>query len=312
MAKAIKLKDLKNICLHEDKRLEILKKIIKEFESFVVFKELKPKYRSPYVIKSNALFLRKKLNENIHNSGIENCNTDFMLEQIGRGMIRYSRRIAWLLRHYEWASRIPVIESRRARVVDLGCDVGEIRKIMSGSFYYKNPLYVGIDLDAKRLSSGFSSIITSRTPALYIQHDLTLKLKFIKSGTVDAVIFGETIEHMDKKYGISLLKEIFRILKKEGVFFISTPVKRNSKGYDFHVYEYEPEELVDILESVGFSITRSYGWITSEKVLLKRMSKKDNKFYQEIIKKAHKDIVIPVFAHLDPNYGDAFCVEGRK
>jgi len=297
-----------------EKKMEVEKvssEIETAFGSFIDLSVLRRSKRKPAVKSKAFLFLAKKLKENLHNSGIENCGTAFMLEEIGRGMVRYSRRLSWLNRHYEWSARVPVFKKRRARVLDLGCDVGEIRKIMSGSFYYKNPLYVGVDIDDERLTQGFEAVGASRTPVMFIQHDITFPLNFVKSNSVDCIFLGETLEHFEEKYAILLLKEMHRVLRKRGKYFISTPVRRNSKGYDFHVYEYNPEELVKILKNIGFSVTRTYGWVTTEKVLKKRMSEEDWKIYQRMIKKAHKDIVLPVIVHLNPNYADAFCVEGQ-
>lgn len=303
--------ETERLSLSEKKK--VYAEIKEAFSCFVDFKNLKTTKRNPKTIKKALLYLNKDLTANVHDSGIENCGTEFMLEGIGRGMIRYSRRIAWMLRHYEWGARVPVRkDGNRARVLDLGCDVGEIRKIMSGSFYYPNPLYVGVDIDHKRLSQGFYAIRTARTPTLYVQHDVTLPLKFIKSNSVDCVFIGEIIEHFAKKWGKKMLEEVHRVLRKRGRYFISTPVRRNTKGYEFHVYEYNPEELKDILKKIGFSVTKAYGWVTTEKVLLKRMKKEDRLFYEKLTKNAHKDIVLPIIAHANPNYGDAFCLEGTK
>lgn len=290
---------------------EVFLEIKEGFSSFIRFNKLKKDKRKPFIIKKGALYLRKgKLDRNEHDSGIENCNSDFMLEEIGRGMIRYSRRIAWLLRHYEWASKVPITKGR-ARVLDLGCDIGEIRKVMSRSFYYPNPLYVGVDIDHERLAQGFY-LVETRTPMMYIQHDITFGLDFIKNSSVDVIFMGETIEHFKEKYAIVVLKEIKRVLKKGGIFLISTPNKKNSKGYDFHVKEYTPEQLEKMIEDVGLEVVKKYGWITTEKVLLKRMKPKDREFYYRLTKNAVKDICLPIMAHQNPDYADAFCVEGVK
>ena len=293
-------------------RIEIEAKVQKAFEPFVDFNKLKKTKRKPKAVKTSLLYLRKNLSANKHDSGIENLGTDWMLKEIGRGMIRYSRRIAWLMRHYTWAARVPVLADKtRARVVDIGCDVAEIRKIMSASFYYPNPLYLGVDINHETLNAALPEM-ASRTPGLLVQHDVTFGLKFIKSGTVDCIFCGEIIEHFSEEYGLVMLKEMKRILKPGGVFFISTPCKKNSKGYKFHVYEYEPEELKKIIKGLGFHIIRSYGWVTTERVLKKRMSEKDRVFYEKALKRCHKDVLVPIMAHLNPNYGDAFCIEARK
>lgn len=311
MGRKLSKKTISKKALSLDKRRETYLEIKKEFSSFINFGTLKKEKRSPKVIKKGLLYLRSgELEENAHSSGIENCNSDFMLEEIGRGMIRYSRRISWLLRHYEWASRVPN-SGERAKVLDLGCDVGEIRKVMSRSFYYPNPLYVGVDIDHERLSQGFF-LVETRTPMMYIQHDITFDLGFVKSNSVDVIFLGETIEHFEKKYGRKLLKEMKRVLVKGGIFLISTPNKKNSKGYDFHVYEYTPEELYKLIEECGLTVRRRYGWITTERVLEKRMKPEDRDFYYRLRENAVKDICLPIMAHMHPDYADAFCVEGIK
>jgi SAM-dependent methyltransferase len=290
----------------------VLQTIKQAFNCFVDFEALKKK-RKPFAVKMNSLHLSKNLTANKHDSSIENCGTDFMLEGFGRGMMRFSRRFDWLYRHYEWAQRVPVIPNRRARIVDLGCDVGEIRKIMSSSFYYKNPLYVGVDLDHTRLMQGFQAIVSARTPAMYVQHDMTYPLGFIKSGTVDCVFFGEVIEHFEQKYAVKVLKEIKRILRPKGRFFISTPNARNTVGkFPFHIREYSPPELRTMVKEAGLGVIRVYGWSGTEKTILKNMSKEHRKFYDEVTKNMSKDLVMSAFCHMDVDVANAFCLEGAK
>lgn len=291
---------------------EKIKKIRKNFSPFIDFTKLKKNkgFRAVKVDKNNLLFLRKKLEENINNSAIEDLGTDWMLKMIGDGNIKFSRRWAWLYRHYLWASKVPAFRKRRARVVDIGCDVGEIRKLISRSFYTKNPFYVGIDMDHSLLASGFKNI-QMRTPAIYIQQDATIGFRFIKSNSVDLVYAGEIIEHFEKKFGIKLLKEIFRILKPGGSFLLSTPNKTNTKGYEFHVYEYEIKELKKIVKKIGFDITSTWGWQTTEKEIKKKGGNL-LKMYNVFKNKGVKDLVVPLFAYLDPFASDAFCIEGRK
>ena len=289
-----------------------VKDIGKKFMPFINFTELKKDkgFRTVSLSGNNLLYLRKKLEENINDSAIEDLGTDWMLKMIGDGNIKFSRRWAWLYRHYIWASRVPAFRKRRARVVDIGCDVGEIRKLISRSFYTKNPYYVGIDMDHSLLVSGFKRI-QMRTPAIYIQQDATLGFKFIKSNSVDLVYAGEIIEHFEKRFGIKLLKEIYRMLKPGGNFLLSTPNKVNTKGYEFHVYEYKIKELEKIVRKIGFDVTSIWGWQTTEKEIKKR-GRNLLKMYDIFKNKGLKDLVVPLFAYLDPSVSDAFCLEGRK
>ena len=245
-------------------------------------------FRSKQIIKKNLLFLKKDLKENVNESGIENLGTDFMLRDMGRGNFRFSRRFAWLFRHYIWASRVPSFPDRRANVVDLGCDVGEIRMLMSRAFYTKTPYYVGIDIDNERLSAGANEIFT-RIPAIYVQYDLTLGFPFIKDNSVDLVFMGETIEHFKKEFAVVILKEVYRILKDNGRILISTPNKKNSKGYDFHVYEFTVEELKEEVMKTGLSVDKTWGWVSTEHVIRENASKEVNDLFSIFSRRSHKD-----------------------
>jgi len=292
------------------KGIEDISEAKKLFKSFVRFNKLKKDqgFRKIKQVGNNLLSLQKKLVQNVNESGIENLGTDWMLLRMGDGNFKFSRRWAWLYRHYIWASRVTV---PRSCLVDIGCDVGEIRKIISKSFYTKNPLYLGIDLDHKRLSEGADKI-QMQLPAIYVQQDITLGLPFIKSNSVDMIFAGEIIEHFRKKFGRKLLKEMYRILKPGGKFILSTPNVKNSKGFEFHVYEYKMDELAAMVDKAGLLRTKIWGWTTTEKVIMKRGSKKLKHDYQILKADIHKDLVVPMMAYLEPATSEAFCIEGQK
>lgn len=295
-----------------------IKDIKLQFKSFVIFAKLSNKniamskkfgeFRRVKLCNNNLLYLKKDLNLNVNNSGIENLGTDWMLREMGKGNFRFSGRFAWLFRHYIWGSRVKV---PRANIVDIGCDVGEIRNVISRSFYIKNPYYLGIDLDSKRLSEGAEQI-QMRIPAMYVQHDATVKFFFIRSGSVDYVFCGETIEHFEKRFGESLLKEIHRILKPGGKFLVSTPNADQTRNYDFHVYEYRIKEMQMMLEEVGFIIEKTWGWITTERRVLKSNKSEVVENYRMMKKLVHKDLVVSMMAYLDPDISEAFCIESVK
>jgi len=262
------------------------------------------------IIGRNMLLLQKNP-KNINDSGIENLGTDWMLKQMGEGNFKFSRRWAWLYRHYIWASRVPSLKDRRAVVLDVGCDVGEIRKIISKSFYTKNPDYIGIDLQGKGLREGAEQI-QMKVPAYYIQHDITTGMEFINDNSIDVIYAGEIIEHFEEKFGKVLLEEAFRVLVPGGRLLVSTPNLDNSKGYDFHVHEYKIPELRKAFEDVGFSIDKTWGWIGTEKTILKSHNTKAKMIYKFLKKYSNKDLFTPIIIHIDPELSDAFCLEGIK
>lgn len=72
----------------------------------------------------------------------------------------------------------------------------------------------------------------------------------LESGSVDAVVSFETLEHHDKHD--EMMREIKRVLRSEGILIISTPDKQNysdNSGLSnpYHVKELYRDEFLDLL-----------------------------------------------------------------
>ncbi len=72
----------------------------------------------------------------------------------------------------------------------------------------------------------------------------------IEDGTIDVVVSFETIEHHDKH--VEMMKEIKRVLKKDGILIISSPDKKNYTevmGFkiDYHIKELYQEEFESLI-----------------------------------------------------------------
>lgn len=140
-------------------------------------------------------------------------------------------------------------------VVDVACGYGWF-----SGFLHRLGMYVlGIDisrnaiLNAKKNFPGPNYIIAS-----------ALKLP-LKDSSVSTVVSIETIEHLEN--GKTFLMEIYRILKVKGVLLLSTVngdslyhrIYRALTGRDciicrFHTHEYKQNELIRILEDLGFNV----------------------------------------------------------
>lgn len=86
----------------------------------------------------------------------------------------------------------------------------------------------------------------------YIQASIE-KLPF-DDNSFDAVVSFETIEHVPEQIQKSFLKEVRRVLKKDGIFVISTPNKaiyteklKNSPVY--HIKEFEHDEFIHFIKT---------------------------------------------------------------
>lgn len=87
--------------------------------------------------------------------------------------------------------------------------------------------------------------------------------------TFDAVISFQVIEHLQNT--INYISEIYRVLKRDGFFILTTPnrtyrLKPGQKPWNrFHVREYDPHELDDVLKS-KFSDVKVWGIRGNEEV----------------------------------------------
>lgn len=75
-------------------------------------------------------------------------------------------------------------------------------------------------------------------------------------GTFDVVVSFETIEHVEDHEKI--VREIKRVLRKEGTFIVSTPNKRYDCKNPYHLVRFSPEDFRRVLLS-EFGTVEMYG-----------------------------------------------------
>lgn len=159
--------------------------------------------------------------------------------------------LAQHLARYKFAAQF--IEGKTT--LDLGC--GE-------AFGAKLLLDEGIPLAALDISKDAVGMARSRSVKRVVRADA----RYIpyRSNTFDAILSFEVFEHITdvEKY----IAEAFRILKKDGLFFLSTP---NIDFYPlagmnpFHVKEYRYDEVIELIEKAGFRLRSCYAQETSGK-----------------------------------------------
>lgn len=90
-------------------------------------------------------------------------------------------------------------------------------------------------------------------------------LEGIESESVDAVISFQVIEHI--KHDKEFVREVYRVLKKGGVFVVSTPNRAMSLTRNpWHIREYLPEEFAALLGE-EFGDVEALGVEGNEKVM---------------------------------------------
>lgn len=148
---------------------------------------------------------------------------------------------------------IPYSESKR--ILDVGCGDGTILKYVK---VFNS--YTGVDISStriKRCKKKFNS------PKInFIKYDIVLSFPF-KNNIFDVVIASEIIEHVPDP--IFFLQECKRVLKKDGVLILSTPISRRyieqtDKLYnEQHLYIYSLKQLIFEIQKNGFKIKKMKG-----------------------------------------------------
>lgn len=143
------------------------------------------------------------------------------------------------------------------KVLDIGCGAGTV------SFYLasKKARIWGIDISQRAIQK---CVQTAKNLSLQKQARFFCgTLDTLKNNSkFDLVICSEVIEHIENDR--EFLKDIYKILKKGSVLILSTPSK-NAPLYKIgfarkfdkrvgHLRRYLPEEIEELVKSVGFSI----------------------------------------------------------
>lgn len=139
-----------------------------------------------------------------------------------------------------------LLEGAKGLVLDIGFNphYKKLHEGIAGKAGKKN--VIGIDIVVKGFGPNIARASAERMP--------------FRKECFDSVIAGEIIEHL--KDPESFVKECARVIKKKGVFALSTPNRESWVNRLFHSYEaplhfslFSLGELEALLEKEGFEIT---------------------------------------------------------
>lgn len=149
-----------------------------------------------------------------------------------------------------------------ATILDLGCGPGNVGKFLVNQ--NKGYKITGIDLSVEMLKAARQNVPNAEFIHGDIRH-LTLGEKF------DAVIISFCIIHLTNDETVELFQKIHELLEENGLMYVSF-MSGGTPGFDkvsfsrscmFFNY-YSPEEVVKLLESMGYIIKakhfREYHW----------------------------------------------------
>jgi len=145
---------------------------------------------------------------------------------------------------------------KQSLILDLGCRPGRDAKIFTNKGYK----VIGVDLSEKMIEKAKSRVKNADFQVMDIR-----SLKF-DDDHFDGVWASASFVHIPKKDILTGLQEVYRVLKKEGIFYISVkqgegevliPDERYDGVEKFWSF-FEKEEIENELKKAGFTIEESY------------------------------------------------------
>ena len=145
--------------------------------------------------------------------------------------------------HYQrYLSILPLVEGKR--VLDIASGEGY------GSYWIseKAKEVIGVDISEEAI---LHAQLKYQRSNLSFQKGSVAEIP-LADNSVDVIVSFETIEHVDEKLQKLFLKEVKRVLHKDGIFILSTPNKevysdRRNYRNEFHMKEFYRDEFLSFL-----------------------------------------------------------------
>jgi len=185
--------------------------------------------------------------------------------------------------------------NRDFSLVDLGCGDGTLLfSLQSKELLLNAGKIVGVDLSSQRIKNlreGVKGVVGIVSDACNVEE--------LENNVFDVVISSQVIEHVSDDN--ELLKEIMRLLKSDGVAYISSVIK---KWYGFYIYRNKGKFRLDPTH------VREYSSKEDFLKLLERNELKISEYRIKMVKYPLLDLIIRVFIKMGlikpPNARDAY------
>lgn len=173
------------------------------------------------------------------------------IESYDKTVDEYIDKVDRLHPHKESKKFLSLLK-KNSLILDLGCGPGRDAKI----FADKGFKVIGVDLSNKMLEAAERRVKNTEFKLMD-----TMKLDF-KDSLFDAIWASGIFVHIPKKEMPNAMKEPYRVLKKDGILYLSVkegkgeilePDNRYGGVKKFWSF-FEKGEIEDILEKIGFAI----------------------------------------------------------
>lgn len=149
-----------------------------------------------------------------------------------------------------------------SKILDVGCSTGYGTYLMASLL--KEYTFIGVDVNKEKIESGKKVYKLNNLVFEYLdvtnEEDIVNFIK--KNGCFDNVTCFEVLEHIPMEKSKKIMNNLHRIMKKDGLLFISTPNKpvydTNHYTYD-HINELEFKEFLKLTNMSGYDTLTVHG-----------------------------------------------------
>jgi len=209
----------------------------------------------------------------------------------------YSEVIPELLKKY-------LFNRQFTTFLDCGCGDGSLLNTLFKNNFLNNKKVLAIDLSQNRIER--IKLLNSNIVASV---DNAEEMKTIENGSIDFFVSTQVIEHLDDK---KMVSSIYRVLKKDGLIYISTVFKkwygwyfyRNNEKWVIdptHLREYKKDcELLGLFDCDKFKLLENKKTLLKFPIIdffVKRLKINDRNFYDNKVFKFLRKIKLPIIGY---------------
>jgi 2-polyprenyl-3-methyl-5-hydroxy-6-metoxy-1,4-benzoquinol methylase len=220
------------------------------------------------------------------------------IEQYSKKFIHYYHlEIPRLLQKY-------LAGSKGNAFCDLGCGDGSLLYALNENGYFKDKVVFALDASEERIN-----VAKQINPAFKCFKDDVCAIKNLQSQSIDFTVSTQVIEHIPDEE--CMIREIKRILKKDGLVYLTTVFKKRYGWYFYrcngkwtidptHLREYTDDKpLLQLFHKYGFDILENKMtllWFPLFDFILKRIGL-DRKIYLKKVFHVLRQIKIPIIGY---------------
>ncbi|MCJ7792569.1 MAG: class I SAM-dependent methyltransferase [Candidatus Marinimicrobia bacterium] len=188
---------------------------------------------------------------------------------------------------------------------DLGCGDGSLLYALNKKGYFNNKVVYAIDLSKNRIS-----LVKKINKDFRCFVDNACNIRNIKDNSIDFLVSTQVIEHVPSDN--DMIKEISRVLSKNGIVYLSTVFKKWYGWYfnrcngkwtldPTHVREYtQDNQLLDVFRNYGFKIVKnkkSLVYFLIANYILRRIGAERSVFNNHFLKILAGVFRVPIFGY---------------